>query len=242
MDEEGKAVVPKLYSSGELIWGGRVVVGYGDELWLFVVPPDGFLRQNDKKREEEPRYEPSEIAEWSPVRIPGVQFGKVSGLVDIAVDATGGDLTVWAFSIDGMAYVWQLGGRPKPIIKRIIQRDGTVTSAEYADGETLIHYTSPSSPTTRRAVQFDGSTSRSLSIRPTSLPTYGAQDHIVDKDGDVAIPDAPQDDEDEGCTSGNDEFEQVGGAFAIHAPPLWGRWSEESADRVPGYLAAEIED
>ena len=144
-----------------------------------------------------------------------------------------------------MTYVWQLGGRPKAIIKRIIQRDGTVISAEDADGDTLIYYTSPSSPTIRRTVQFDGSTSRSLSIRPTPLPTYGAQDHIVDKDGDVAIPDAPQDDEDEGYTSGNSEFEQAGGTFAIHAPPLWGRWSEESADWVPGYLAAhgdEIED
>ena len=174
-----------------------------------------------------------------------MQFGKVPGLVDVAVDATGADLTVWAFSIDGMAYVWQLGGRPKPIIKKIIQRDSTVTSAENADSDTLIHYTSPSSPTTRRAVQFDGSTSTSLPIRPTLLPTYGAQDHIVDKDGDLAIPDAPQDDEDEGYAFGNDEFEQAGDAFAIHAPPLWGRWREESADEVPGYLAAhsdEIED
>ena len=72
MDEEGKAVVPKLYKSGgELMWGARVVVGYGDDLWRFVLPPDGFLR-HDKKDEGEPRYEPSEIAEWSPVRILGV--------------------------------------------------------------------------------------------------------------------------------------------------------------------------
>ena len=59
------------------------------------------------------------------------------------------------------------------------------------------------------------------------------------------MPDAPQDDEDEGYASGNDKFEQAGGAFAIHIPPLWGRWSEESVDWVPGYLAAqgdEIED
>lgn len=81
------------------------MVGCGDEWWLLVVPPDGFFR-HDKKVEGEPKYEPREIAEWLHVRISGVQFGKVPGLVDIAVDATGSDLTVWAFSIDGMAYVW----------------------------------------------------------------------------------------------------------------------------------------
>lgn len=34
------------------------------------------------------------------------------------------------------------------------------------------------------------------------------------------MPDAPQDDEDEGYASGNDKFEQAGGEFAIHIPPL----------------------
>lgn len=105
MDEERKAAAPKPCKSGGELRCGKVVVGCGDEWWLLVVPPDGFFR-HDKKVEGEPKYEPREIAEWLHVRISGVQFGKVPGLVDIAVDATGSDLTVWAFSIDGMAYVW----------------------------------------------------------------------------------------------------------------------------------------
>ena len=36
------------------------------------------------------------------------------------------DLTVWAFGRNGMAYVWQLGGGPKEITRRIISNDGTV--------------------------------------------------------------------------------------------------------------------
>ncbi|KAL2046237.1 hypothetical protein N7G274_001684 [Stereocaulon virgatum] len=244
-DEQGKPIVPKIYKSGgELRWGGRVVAGYGDGLWLFVVPPDGF-RRNDNKGEGEPRFEPSETAEWFPKRISGVQFATVPGLVDIAIDATSGDLTVWAPSINGVAYVWQLGGGSKSIIKRIIQRDGTVSLAQDADGDTVMHCASASNSTASRGVQFDGSASGTMSIRPMPLPLYGANDHIIDQDGDTAMPDAPDYDEDEGYVSGNDEFEQAGGVFAIHAPPLWGRWSEESADWVPDYLAAhgkEIED
>ena len=62
------------------------------------------------------------------------------------------------------------------------------------------------------------------------------------------MPDASAQ-EDEGYASGandeDNEFAQAGGGFAIHAPPLWGSWSEEDADWVPDYLAqmgGEIED
>ena len=246
-DLEGKPVVPRVYKSGgELRWGGRIVVGYGDALWLFVVPPAGFLG-DDKKGEGEPSYESSETGEVSPVRVRGVQIGKVPGLVDMAVDATGGDLTVWAFAIDGLAFVWQLDDGCRAIIKRIALRDGTVSSAENADGDTFMHGADIPSPTSRRAVQLDGAASLRRPI-PASALDYGTHDHIIDKDGDVAMPDAPPSSDevdDQGYVSDAEEFELAGGVFAIHAPPLWGRWSEESADWVPDYLAVhgeEIED
>ena len=238
-DAEGKAIVPRTYKSGgELRWGTRVVVGYGERLWLFVVPPDEFAKEIEKTQSErEQQYAGNGHQKPTPTRIDGVEFSRVPNLVDIAVDSTGGDLTVWAFAMNGMAYVWQLGGGPQPISRRIVLQDGTITSAQDLDGDTFMHGTSSPS---RRAVQFDGS----VSARPTISVDFGEQDRIIDKDSDIAMPDATSQ-EDEGYTSGAEEFEQAGGAFAIHAPPLWGTWSDESADWVPDFLRAndeEVED
>ncbi len=234
-DAEGNAIVPRTYKSGgELRWGTRVVVGYGERLWLFVVPPDGFSKEEGEiQNEREQQHAGDEPNEPTPTRIDGVEFSRVPNLVDIAVDSTGGGLTVWAFAANGMAYVWQLGGGPQLITRRIVLKDGTVTSAKDLDGDTFMHGTSSPS---RRAVQFDGS----VSALPTISLDFGEQDRIIDKDSDIAMPDATSQ-EDEGYASGAEEFEQAGGAFAIHAPPLSGRWSEESADWVPDFLRANGE-
>ena len=235
-DAEGRAIVPRTYKSGgELRWGARVVVGYGERLWLFVVPPDGFPKEEKKvQSEREQQHAGDEPNEPTPTRIDGVEFSSVPNLVDIAVDSTGGGLTVWAFAADGMAYAWQLGGGPQPITKQIVLKDGTVTSAKDLDGDTFMHGTSGLG---KRAVQFDGP----ASARPTMSLDFGERDRIIDRDSDIAMPDATAQ-EDEGYASDDEEFEQAGGAFAIHAPPLWGRWSEESADWVPDYLRANGEE
>ena len=235
-DAEGKAIVPRTYKSGgELRWGKRVVVGYGERLWLFVVPPDDLDKEaEDTQSESEQQYAGAGHKKPTPTRIHGVEFSRVPNLVDIAVDSTGGDLTVWAFAMNGMAYVWQLGGGPQPITSRIVLKDGTITSAKDLDGDTFMHGTSSPS---RRAVQFDGS----VSARPMISMDFGGQDRIIDKDSDIAMPDATSQ-EDEGYTSGAEEFQQAGGAFAIHTPPLWGTWSEETADWVPDFLRANDEE
>ena len=229
-DAEGKAIIPRTCKSGgELRWGTRVVVGYGERLWLFVVPPDEFAKEAEKgQSEREQQYAGDGPKKPTPTRIEGLEFSRVPNLLDIAVDSTGGDLTVWAFTMNGMAYVWQLRGGPQPITRRIILKDGTIASAKDLDGDTFMHGTSSPS---RNAVQFDGS----VSARPTISMDFGEQDHIIDKDSDIAMPDATSQ-EDEGYTSGAEEFDQAGGAFAIHAPPLWETWSDESADWVPDFL------
>ena len=110
------------------------------------------LTATESEREQQhARDEPYPL---TPTRVNGVEFGRVRDLVDIAVDSTGGDLTVWAFAANGMAYVWQLGGGPKAITRRIVLNDGTIVPEKDLDGDTFMHGTfSPSS----RAVQFDGS-------------------------------------------------------------------------------------
>ena len=216
-DAEGKAIVPRAYKCGtELRWGTRVVVGYGERLWLFVIPPDRFA--------EEPEQPQSEREQQH--RVDGVEFGRVRDLVDIAVDSTGGDLTIWAFAANGMAYVWQLGVGPKAITRRIVLNDGTIVPEKDLDGDTFMHGTfSPS----RRVVQFDGS----VSTPPTIPLDFGEQNRIIDYGDEPYMPPmASQEDEgygseagehdqeDEGYGSGAGEYEQAGGASAIHAPPL----------------------
>ena len=234
-DAEGKPIVPEVYKSGtELRWGTRVVVGYGERLWLFVVPPDRFAEEPEQTQSErEHQRARDEPYPLTPKRVDGVEFGRVRDLVDIAVDSTGGDLTVWAFTANGIAYVWQLGGGPKAITRRIILNDGTVVPEKDLDGDTFMHGTSSPS---RRAVQFDGS----LSAPPMISSDSGEQDRIIDHGNDLDMPPMAST-EDEGYGSGAAEYEQAEGAFAMHAPPLLGRWSKESAVWIPDALRASGE-
>ena len=75
----------------------------------------------------------------TPTKVNGVEFGRVRDLVDITVDSTGGDLTVWAFAANGIAYVWQLGGGPKAITRRIVLNDGTVAPEKDLDDDGRPH-------------------------------------------------------------------------------------------------------
>lgn len=249
--EFGETIVPRVYTAGsELRWGVRVVAGYEEVIWLFVVPPDIFFGHQDKTAE---RQDANGLEE--PTRIQGVKIGDMQGLVDLAVDTSCGSLTIWSLAVNGMAYVWQIAGRNQSVEKKIVLKDGTVTAMKDADGDTYMF--------NQAAVHFDGATPLpptrtgdttclDPSLQPSThifLPQF--HDHVIHHEcatEDTAMPDAGAW-EDEGYASGgddnNNELMQAGGTFAIHAPPLWGRWSEEDADWVPDYLAemgGDIED
>lgn len=222
---DGKAVVPTVYTAGvELRWGVRILVGYGDRVWVFVVPPDIFFeaenlgKENGDGNNDEPK----------PTRISGVEIGTVPQLVTLAVDASFGDLTLWAFAASGIAYTWGFDGATEAAVtKMAVRRDGTII----APSET------PKPDISTLAIDFDGAASRRHS---SVLAAHAATARIIDADGDTVMPDADVDDE--GYVS---EFAESGGSFAIHAPPLWGRWSEDDAEWVPRYLGdvgGEIDD
>jgi len=220
-DGEDMPIVPSVYTSGsELRWGVRIVVGYGEALWLFVVPPDVYSM--DQGCGIENTLEPTM---FEPTMIRGVEIGRVPALIDVAVNASGGDLTVWAFAADGMAYVWQIGSRDGAEDQRMVLRDGTVCSGQDGEGDTFMH--DPSGA----AVHFDGNASTPMFPQHAHI-----QDRIIEKDSDVAMRDT---DDDEGYSS---EFDAAGGPFAIHSPSLWRRWSEEDADWVPDYLGHRVGD
>ena len=85
-----------------------------------------------QREQQHARDEPYPL---TPTRVNGVDFGRVRDLIDIAVDSTDGDLTVWAFAANGMAYVWQLDGGPKAITRRIVLNDGTVAPEKDLDDD-----------------------------------------------------------------------------------------------------------
>ena len=226
--EFGRTLVPRVYTAGrELHWGVRVAVAYGEAIWLFVLPPDVFFGHQEKTAERQDGEDPNTVEE--PLRIEGVRIGHMQGLVDLAVDASGGDLTIWSFAVDGMAYAWQIVGRQQYVEQRVVLKDGTVRALVDADGDTYM------SNTSQAAVHFDGAAPLRPSLQP-SIHNYFSldpDDRVIDHDGDIDMPDTDAK-EDEGYASGEDG----GGAFAIYAPPLGGRWSEEEdADWVPDYLA-----
>ena len=252
-----KTVVPRVYAAGhELRWGVRVAVGYGEAIWLFVLPPDVYFAHQGKTGERQDEQATDAVED--PIRIEGVNVGYMQGLVDLAVDASGGDVTIWSFAIDGMAYAWQIVGRQRVVEKRIVLKDGTVTALLDSDWETYLFYTSQPA-----AVHFDGAAplrpvyAGATCIHPSLQPSIhnfflDPYDRIVDREGDISMPDAlASAEEDEGYASGGDDGDNDdddgGGAFAIYALPIGGeRWSEdEDAEWVVEYLAqmgGEIED
>ena len=256
--------VPRVYSAGrELKWGVRVVAGYGERVWLFSIAPDVFFGDVHEHKVHEAHHQANgvSVGNSTPLMIGGREIGTVPGLVDVALDASAGDITIWAFAAGGMAYVWQMAGRSRQraVLKRRVLQDGSVVDMEDDDGDFIMRDLPPQ----RKAVHFDGT---AASVRPAVEiptpkdyipPTLVPVDMDMDGDGDTRMRDAPAPANfvgDEGYASADDdddEIEQAVGPFAIHVSPLWGDWNEEDgdgdADWVPDYLDArrgdsEVED
>jgi len=232
--------VPTVYAAGsELRWGLRVVVGYEDSLWLFCVPPDTFGEEKERRKRSVVPGAVEEARE-GPTLIQGTEIGKVEGLLDVAVDSSGGSLTVWAFAAGGMAYTYQLDdGNSQRLRKRAVQRDGVVLDLEDADGDVIMR----DAPPVFHPTDFDGTYSLSgYSARPSisslaDADMTRATDRIVNPVTEVEMRD-----EDEGYWS-SDEGSPARGTFAIHVPPLEGRWSveEEAWEWDVDYLGVGVE-
>ncbi|KAL9103873.1 MAG: hypothetical protein Q9163_001110 [Psora crenata] len=252
--EGPNGAVPHIYTAGaELRWGVRVTAAFGENLWLFTVPADIFLSSYDLKGGKDTGQESDRVEATFPIRIKGIKIAEVPGLTQLAVDATDGDLTIWAFSNEGKVSTWQIAGSTRrDIVKRAVLDDGTV--AVVTDGEEQDVEMQDWERSDMCDVELDSL--RSHTVPSSRLP----QSHqpTLDADGDTLMADAepqphplPLYAEDEGYASGadseehHDEYVDAGGHFAIRTPPIHGRWSESDADWVPDYLAEhgpEIED
>ena len=158
LDENGERVVPSVYAGGaDLRWGVRVVVGYGERLWLFCVPPDMFEDGREKKSWAwwysdggwGHRLKVGEVRPVWPVRIRGTEIGRVEGLVSVAVDAGMGMVSIWACASGGTVFVWQVCGgweeNKKALVRRVM-RDGSVLVERDADGDVVMRDAPPLPP------------------------------------------------------------------------------------------------
>jgi hypothetical protein len=199
-------------AGGELRWGLRVVAGYEDGLWLFCVPPDHSWGLNDDQAWADGN------TKTEPTVIEGVQFAKVEGVLELAIDSSNGGLTVWVFAVGGMAYTFELddGRVGKRVRKRVVGRDGAVLDVEDDDGDVIMR----DAPTFGETTYYDGTSSLLLPYAADS------PEHVVH-----APTNAQERHEDEGYWSGeDDEYRPGNGTFSIHVSPVNDRWSEEEVD------------
>ncbi|KAL8699925.1 MAG: hypothetical protein Q9224_001198, partial [Gallowayella concinna] len=127
---EDKVRWPRHYKTGtDLRWGARVVAGFGDDIWLFCVPPDWFNAADI----------PSEISLQGDVErnsdgivvVRGAKVGSLPDVVELAIDASDGEVTIHAFSTSEPAQVYQIGRYPaKGVRERLVGPDGRVTGRE----------------------------------------------------------------------------------------------------------------
>ena len=222
--------VPTVYTAGgELRWGARVVVGYGDRVWLFCVPPDVLVNESRGQLKQLCDVSPKE-AQAQSLRVLGLDIGSVECLVDLAVDSSGGSLTVWAFAADGMASTWQINnGQESKVRKRAVLRDGAVIDLEDSDGDVVMRDAPP-----LRSAGYDGTASIFFGDK-SDEELKPASERYVERAWHVEMRD-----DDEGYWSG-DESGPARGSFAIHCPPLDGCWSWEEAEgeRDVEFLGAE---
>lgn len=97
----GPSTLPRFYAVGrDLSWGARVVVGFRDEIWLYVIAGDWLGMEIEK--EETVLQEDGEEMEGkknkSVLRVSGIKIGELQDLVGVGVCADNGGVLVRGIS------------------------------------------------------------------------------------------------------------------------------------------------
>ena len=135
----GITIIPHVYTAAaELQWGVRITAAYEDQLWLFMVSPDLFFeRKSPNRKSSNIEVLNEEIS--STVRIVGVEIASITNLSNLTLDGSTGDLTLWAFSDDGQANIFQLAGSGRKAVQQCVAfSDGTIVSSQDRDGDTIM--------------------------------------------------------------------------------------------------------
>lgn len=97
----GASILPRFYAVGrDLSWGARIVVGFGDEVWLYVIAGDwlGMETGKDEAVLQEDGEEIEDKKEKSVLLVSGIKVGEVQDLVGVGVCADNGGVLVRGIS------------------------------------------------------------------------------------------------------------------------------------------------
>lgn len=134
---EAKEKWSHCYRAGtELAWGARIVAAFGDQIWLFCVPPNYLLDDVDSDTVPDDSCVPMKDGMMI---IEGINIGDAPGVVELAVDASQGDLVIHAFSSSAPAKVFQIARYPRrDISRRIVTNTGRILGCEDERNENLL--------------------------------------------------------------------------------------------------------
>lgn len=140
MDANSEWTVPKIYKAArDMRWGGRIVAGFGDEVWVFAVPGD-FLREkvgnwgNENWKGCQDDDNDDGEGRTSVLRIGGIRIGEVEGLNTVGICADGGGVLVHGIGRAGLFKQWRLTSRPENVKRWVVQSDGSVVTRDEFDG------------------------------------------------------------------------------------------------------------
>lgn len=160
--------------------------------WLDWWPDDGLQEWLNIVRHPVSGILPGNM--W-PLRIKGQNIGTCSGVVDLAIDS-GKGVTIWAFSMEGIAKVWRLDdGQRKYPVNLSVLRDGTIREHDYeGEVETCGTFLTPEILQYRSQLEeqsFDGTMSPDVSTVITARrgSDWSYQSINYDSEGDAVMED-----------------------------------------------------
>lgn len=137
MDGKGGRTVPRIYEAArELRWGGRIVAGFGDEVWVFAVPGDVLQARAGEcrnKNREVAGGDDDDDGEPSVLRFGGIRVGQVEGLARVGICADGGGVLVRGIGRAGLFKEWRLTSRPGNVKRWVARSDGSVVTQDEFD-------------------------------------------------------------------------------------------------------------
>lgn len=141
MNGKGGRMVPRIFEAArDLRWGGRVVAGFGDEVWVFAVPGDilkertaGCRNKNRNVAEDDDDDDDGE-ARTSVLRFGGIRVGQVEGLARVGICADGGGVLVRGIGRAGLFKEWRLTSRSRNVKRWVVRSDGSVVTQDEFDG------------------------------------------------------------------------------------------------------------
>lgn len=126
-----------------------------------------------------------------PVQVRGQEIGKCRGLTALAIH-TGPEMTIWAFSKDGLAQTWQIddGNLDGDVKKRIVAQDGTVQEFDRS-GDTDMNdaalYTDGFGSIPSEGRTYDGTSSMSASANLKGSDASELQSLSIKEDGETLM-------------------------------------------------------